>query len=179
MIYLDMDEVICDLLGKLLNTYNHLYNKNVKIKDIKQWSLEPYIGKEGIELFKQPGFFADLDLIGDAASVIEHLRYIGKEIFIITSPVNEYSALDKCLWIKRYLPFFPVANLILVGNKGKLLSQIKDGILFDDCPEYLESFGGISVCMDMPYNKNTKCSHRIVDKDWWEFYRIARYYDNA
>lgn len=170
MIYLDMDEVICDFLGKAINAYNSTYGGNVKIEDIKEWSLEQYIGKEGIALFHHPGFFADLDPLPDALEVITRLQS-KHEIFIISSPTNEYCVFDKYKWVKTHLPSFPIGNLILVGNKGDLLSQIDSGILFDDCPKYLESFGGISVCMNMPYNQNAQCDYRV--NDWMEFYTVA------
>lgn len=172
MIYLDMDEVICDFLGKLLTVYNSMYCKNVKKEDIEGWSLKQYIGEEGIRLFNKPGFFADLEPVDNALATIQFLQYEGREVFIISSPANEYSVFDKYLWVKKHLPFFPIGNLILVGDKGKLLSQIDKGFLFDDCPKYLESFGGVSVCMDMPYNKEAKCDHRV--SSWEEFYEVVK-----
>ena len=172
MIYLDMDEVICDFLEKLIKEYNSTYNKDIKKEDIKEWQLEKYVGKEGIALFHKPGFFADLEPIDQSLEVIRLLQYLGKEMFVISSPTNEHCFYDKYRWIKEYMPFFPVENLILVKNKGDLLSQIKGGILFDDCPEYLERFNGVSVCMDMPYNQDAKCDLRV--EDWWEFYGLVR-----
>jgi 5'(3')-deoxyribonucleotidase len=168
--YLDMDEVICDFLGKLLREYNMRYNKNIKIEDIKSWSLEQYIGKEGIGLFKQPLFFSDLEPIPNAIETIRCLIEEGREIFIISSPVNEYCVFDKYKWVKKHMPFFPIGNLVLVGNKKDLLIQLNvegNDILFDDCPAFLECFSGISICMDMPYNKEVKCNYRV--KNWDEF----------
>lgn len=171
-IWIDMDEVICDFLGKLLIVYNQIYNKNIKISDIKKWSLKQYIGKEGIELFKQPGFFADLQPIQNSLEIINKLLKEDKEIFIISSPTNEHCVFDKYQWIKNNLPSFPIGNLVLVGNKGDLLTKIDDGILFDDNVDYLMKFKGISVCMDMPYNQGVKCKYKIFNNDWNKFYEI-------
>lgn len=170
-IFLDMDEVICDLLEKVFAVYNQQHNKNIKITDIKEWSLEPYIGREGVDLFKQPGFFADLKPVKNSIETINLLLKEDREIFIISSPVNEHCVFDKYQWVKKYIPFFPIGNLILVGNKSDLLKKIKSGILFDDCPKYLECFGGIGVCMDMPYNQNAKCDFRVGS--WDEFKNIV------
>ena len=133
-IYLDLDEVICKLLDK--------YDKNLKPNDIKTYSLSQYIGEKGIKILKQPGFFRMLEPIEGAIETIEKLVNDGNEVFIISSPMNEYSVFEKYKWVKEYLPFFDIKNLILVGNKGDLLSRIngEGGVLFDDCPAYLREF---------------------------------------
>ncbi|MFA5558820.1 MAG: hypothetical protein WDA59_05095 [Methanofastidiosum sp.] len=169
-LFFDMDEVICDFLSKLFDTYNKIYNKNIKISDIKEWSLLKYIGTEGIKLFEQPGFFSDLEPIENAIETIKILLKQNRKIFIVSSPISEHCVFDKYQWVKKYMPFFPIANLVLVGNKGDLLTNIKNGVLFDDCPRYLECFGGVSVCMDMPYNQGARCDFRV--RSWEEFHNI-------
>ena len=168
-IYLDLDEVICKLLDK--------YDKNLKPNDIKTYSLSQYIGEKGIEILKQPGFFRMLEPIEGAIETIRKLLDEEHNIFIISSPMNEYSIFEKYLWVKENLPFFDVRNLILVGNKGELLSRIngEDSILLDDCPEYISKFNGVSVVMDREYNRElvvgVDCDYRV--NEWSEFYEIV------
>jgi len=172
-IYIDMDEVICDFLTKLCSEYNNKYNKDLKPSDIKSYNLLPYIGEEGIELLKQPGFFSDLKPIEDTWEIIFRLLAEGEDIFIISSPMNEYSVFEKYQWVQKYLSFFPIKNLILVGNKGELLERLdRNGILFDDCPLYIEKFGGITVVMDRAYNQGIECDFRI--SSWEEFYEVVK-----
>jgi len=178
-IYLDLDEVICKLLDKLCRIYNYKYDKNLKPNDIKTYSLSQYIGEKGIEILKQPGFFRMLEPIEGAIETIKKLVNDGNEMFIISSPMNEYSVFEKYLWIRKHLPFFDIKNLILVGNKGDLLSRIGDGIdsgiLFDDCPEYISKFNGVSVVMDRAYNRElvvgVDCDYRV--SGWDEFYGVV------
>jgi len=99
-------------------------------------------------------------------------------VFIISSPMNEYSVFEKYKWIRKYLPFFNIRNLILVGNKGDLLSRIDgvNSVLLDDCPEYIRKFNGVSVVMDRAYNKElivgVDCDYRV--SEWDEFYGIVK-----
>jgi len=177
-LYIDMDEVICKFLEELCSEYNYKYNKRIKISDIKTWSLNTYMdGDKAFEIINSPGFFGSLEPIEGAIETIEKLvnddRY---EVFIITSPSNEHSVFEKYKWIQQNLPFFDVRNLILVGNKGDLLSRIgNDGILFDDCPEYLSKFNGVRVVMDRAYNRELvvgiDCDYRV--SEWSEFYEVV------
>lgn len=165
-----MDEIICDFLGKLCLEYNKRFNKNIKISDIKSWKLAPYIGEEGVEIINEKGFFHSLKPIKNSIETIKKLQEEGNEIFIISSPTNKFSVKEKYQWVEDNLPFFPIKNLILVGNKGSILSRIKDGVLFDDCPEFLDKFKGIKVVINKPYNQEVEANYRV--NNWNEFYKL-------
>ena len=179
-LYIDIDEVIAKFLDKLCTEYNYKYNTNIKISDIKTWSLNTYMdGNKAFEIINSPGFFGSLEPIEGAIETIEKLVNDNKyEVFVISSPSNEYSVYEKYLWIRKHLPFFDIRNLILVGNKGELLSRIdgEGSVLFDDCPEYIRKFNGVKVVMNRKYNRDlivgVDCDFRV--KDWDEFYEIIK-----
>jgi len=183
-IYIDIDEVIAKFLDKLCSEYNYKYNKNIKISDIKTWSLNTYMdGDKAFEIINSPGFFGSLEPIEGAIEIIEKLVNDDKyEVFIISSPSNEFSVYEKYKWIQKNLPYFDIRNLILVGNKGELLSRIngENSILFDDCPEYLNKFNGVSVVMDREYNRElivgVDCDYRV--SEWNEFYGVVKGLNN-
>jgi len=172
-LYIDMDQVICDFLGRLCSIYNTEYNENFQPNDIKTYSLTQYIGEEGCKIFNRPGFFSSLSPIKGAKETIFDLLARGYEIFIVSSPMNEHCVFEKYKWIKDYIPFFPIKNLILVGNKGDLLERIGNGILLDDCPEYISKFKGITVVMDMAYNQDIECDFRV--SNWDEFFKVVEW----
>ena len=182
-LYIDLDEVCTQFISHLCSQYNNKYNKNLKVSDIKTYNLLQYIGEEGIQLIKEKGFFANLKPIYKSIETIEKLILDGHTVFIISSPMNEHSVFEKFLWIKQYLPFFNIKNLILVGNKGELLSKIngENSILFDDCPAYLREFNGIRIVMDREYNKELIVGDSVNDVNsvdyrvsgWNEFYEIV------
>ena len=183
-LYIDIDEVIAKFLDKLCSEYNYKYNKNIKISDIKTWSLNTYMdGDKAFEIINSSGFFGSLEPIEGSIETIKKLvnddRY---EVFIISSPSNEHSVFEKYKWIMGYLPFFDVNNLILVGNKDELLSRLDsdNSLLFDDCPEYIRKFNGVSVVMNREYNRElivgVDCDYRV--SGWDEFYGVVRWIDN-
>ena len=185
-LYVDMDEIIVSFLDKLCSIYNSKYNKNIKISDIKSWSLNTYMdGEQAFEIINSPGFFGSLEPIEGAIETIEKLVNDNKyEVFVISSPSNEYSVYEKYLWIRKHLPFFDIRNLILVGNKGELLSRIDTcedngnyNVLFDDCPEYIRRFNGVKVVMNRKYNKElvvgVDCDYRV--SNWDEFMGLLRW----
>ena len=120
-----------------------------------------------------------LEPIEGAIETIEKLVNDGNEVFIISSPMNEYSVFEKYLWVKENLPFFDIKNLILVGNKGDLLSRIngEGGVLLDDCPAYLREFNNQFLIMDREYNKElivgVDCDFRV--DGWDEFYGVVEW----
>ena len=182
-IYLDLDEVSVDMLSYLCIQYNNKFNKNLKVSDIKTYNLLQYIGEEDIQLIREKGFFANLKPIKNSIETIEKLINDGHMVFIISSPMNEFSVFEKYLWCKEILPFFDIRNLILVGNKSELLSKIdgENSVLFDDCPAYLREFNGIRIVMDREYNKELVVGDSVngvnyVDyrvSGWNEFYEIV------
>ena len=131
-----------------------------------------------MKIFQKPGFFMSLKPIDKSIETIRKLIDDGHMVFIITSPMNEFSVFEKYLWCKEFLPFFDIKNLILVGNKSELLSRIdgENSVLFDDCPAYLREFNGIRIVMDREYNKElivgVDVDFRV--KDWDEFYDVVK-----
>jgi len=182
-IYLDLDEVICAFLDQLCFKYNEQCNKNLKPNDIKTYSLSNYLNEDGMKIFHKPGFFMSLKPIKNSIETIKKLIDDGHTVFIISSPMNEFSVFEKYLWCKKYLPFFDIRNLILVGNKSELLSRIdgENSVLFDDCPAYLREFNGIRIVMDREYNKELIVGDSVngmndVDyrvSGWDEFYEVV------
>jgi 5'(3')-deoxyribonucleotidase len=154
------------MLGYLILQYNYKYNKNITMNDITEYSLEPFIGKEGIQIFCESGFFNNLKPFPNAVEVLERLSH-KHEIFIITHPMNGVCAMDKFTSFNKELSFIPYKNIIMTSRK----ELINVDLLFDDCPEYLEKCSDkmITVVMDRLYNKNVDANYRIWRNDWLGF----------
>ena len=59
-IVFDMDDVLTDFLGHLLDIYNQRFGTNYKKADIKEWDFMDTLGESAMEIFREDGFFYDL-----------------------------------------------------------------------------------------------------------------------
>ena len=165
---IDLDETTVDFLSYLCVQYNYLYNKNIKREDINKWDLTEFVGVEGKNIFKKPGFFINLKPFPYAIETLLRLKHDGHDIIVATHPPNGVTAMEKVLWVEKYLSFIPQENIVLIARK----SLIKGDLIFDDATIHLEGFDGIKVCMDRLYNKDANCDYRV--SDWLEFYEVVR-----
>ena len=165
---LDMDEVICDFLGKLCEDYNALNQSNLTPEKIDKYELAGFIGSEGKSLFLRAGFFDQLKPFPSAKSVIKMLYDEGHDIIIATNALGHPDvAADKCRWTTQHLPFIYPDNFFIASKKH----LIQGDLIFDDSPHVLNKFPGIKVVMDRPYNKDVN-GHRIFNNNWIEFYEL-------
>lgn len=158
-------------LEELCYQYNKLYNKNVQPEDITEWDLEPFMGKEGIEIFKQPNFFATLKPYPYAVETLKNLHQEDFTILIATDHLdNPIIQQGKQEWLNKYLPFIPQENIHYTNQKHLVFADL----IVDDSPKYINTFPGYRVIWDKPYNRrNVNADYRIRDNDWIDFYWIV------
>ena len=111
IIYIDMDDVLCDYSSKILEEKN----------------------KSPATLYPQsvPGFFRGLEPIEGAIDAVKQLRtQEDVDVYILTAPStkNPLSYTEKRLWIEDKLGSEMTTNLIICSHKGLL----KGDILIDD-----------------------------------------------
>lgn len=170
-IFIDLDNTTVDLTGPWLELYNQEFDDNVTPADIKDYDVGRYVKSECSRnrlygFFSRPGFFRNLPALPGAVAGIRELVRRGYNVYIATSP--PHSSLDsmreKTEWVRDHFPELR-GNVILLGDKGLL----RGDILFDDAPEQLERFQGVSVCMAQPYNEG--CGDYRVG-GWSEFLEL-------
>ncbi|MFA6403100.1 MAG: hypothetical protein WCX31_15975 [Salinivirgaceae bacterium] len=101
VIYIDMDDVLCDYR----TGYENAINKNPKI----------------VFPQSQYGFFRNLLPIEGAIDAIKHLSsQVHFEIYILTAPsiLNPLCYTEKRLWVEDYFGLEMVNRLIITPNKG-------------------------------------------------------------
>lgn len=167
---IDMDEVICDFLGELFRRYNRLTGKALRLDQLKQYDLTPFVGRLGEKIYFSPGFFAQLQPFPYALDVLRQLQQEGHHLIVATDARgNSQMAADKKSWVRRHLPFLPPQNFVVCSHKYR----IKADLLFDDSPFILNRFNGIKVVMDRPYNQHVK-GQRIYNNNWLDFHTYVR-----
>ena len=120
ILYIDMDEVLCDFTGHY---------------SLKHWDKT----KRNPPAMYEPGFFEDLQpLSGAISSVIKILNSNKYDVYILTQPVakSPISYTEKVNWVYKYLPDLG-GKIIMTQDK----SLIKGNFLIDDSEKW-RSFEG-------------------------------------
>lgn len=178
-IYLDMDGVIVNLVKKWLKFYNKDFKDNLTPNDLKSFNTSDHVkcGEVIYRYLALPEFFkTDLEPYEGALETIQKLYEENlHEIYILTSPHEKSSTCwhDKKTWINEHLSFIDSKDIIYSHHKH--LNCHPGDIILEDKPETLLKWkqqGGISVCMDRPWNQNCECSHRV--KGWENFYWLIK-----
>lgn len=159
---IDLDDTINNLVDVWLEKYNEDYNDNVKIEDIKTWDIGDYT-KAGKDFYKYLGdgeTFKNLSIKDGAANIVEKLCQQYK-VYIVTANASYNKGVcdDKVNFIKKFMPFFPIKNIIFINNK----SLLDLDVLIDDGLHNFEGFKGKKIVFDRPWNQvyNSKYDWRM------------------
>lgn len=169
IILLDMDGVMADFTGKLLELYNYISNEKVKLSDIKTDKVTKYVGDPiAIKRIKDsPGFIRMLEPIEGAIEGVHELVKKGHEIRFVSNGTNcPSSGHEKREWLKFYFSkIWSKPPLALMWDK----SWVRGDVLLDDTPRNLQN-----LCPDtkgllfhQPYNASVTGYDRIYD--WSQF----------
>lgn len=163
---IDLDDTINNLVDVWIEKYNKDYNDNVKIEDIKTWDIGDY-AKAGKDFYKYLGdgkTFKNLSIKDGAAEVIEKLCK-NNEVYIVTANASYNTGVcdDKVNFIKKFMPFFPIKNIIFINNK----SLLDLDVLIDDGLHNFEGFKGRKIVFSRPWNEmvSEKYDYRITKWD--------------
>jgi 5'(3')-deoxyribonucleotidase len=161
-IILDLDGVVVNFYQKLIVTYNSRFPDDTLTLDDINCELEqlgPERAERLIEIFNEPGYFANLEPLPGTVNVVSHYVSVGYQIIVCTAPprlsdgrINGASAGEKFGWLNQHLP---ILNKIIITRSKEFV----DGDLFiDDTPYQVLNWcqahpNGIGLLVDQPWNK--------------------------
>lgn len=178
---IDMDSVLADLSYKWYGKFNARHKRQLDESVVHRFDFWPMPDEDKKDLFAildEDGFFRDLPVIKGSQGVITALQAEGYEVIVVTTPPGiesgNSSVKDKLYWLDKHFPSLrPIKqNTVFTGRKSLVMGHL----LFDDAPHNLEDFrksGGFTCAMDYPYNRDVVADFRVINKDWYEFYRIV------
>lgn len=155
-IYVDMDDVIVKFSEHIIDIHNKELNKDFNIENLASynWADTGTDVKYFRELINRKGTFLNAPANMEIIKYIEELKNEGYEIYILSHPQwNEWCCHEKIEWIKKYMPFFDIENIIFTKQKHLLAKS--NTILFDDNPINLRNFkecGGIAIGKEHGWN---------------------------
>lgn len=165
-ILVDMDEVLADFLPKACHYHRKVFGSDVRAEDITAWEL-PGDRLQWEEIFRMPGFFADLDWTDpEAPKYLRKLKEDGHRLHIVTSPATAESCSSKYYWVHTRLVVPGILdgvkkNLTITGDKAGVAGDI----IIDDKLGNLEHPTAVGIAYDRPWNKE------------WEGYRAYDWRD--
>lgn len=179
-IAVDQDWVLAKLTEKWLWYYNTIFNDDLTVEEIKDWSVLEYVKPEAkdymLNILNIHKFYRDLDVVKDSQRVLEKLS-TNYEIFIVTDPFTRMSFKSKYDWLRENFPFIPVKNYVFTGNK----SIVNADFLIDDGVHNLENFDGYGLLFEAPYNKDNEDFYIV--RNWQDIehiffdYKLDEVYD--
>ena len=169
-IAIDMDETIADSLGKQLGAYNKAFGARVTPDDLDGQHLHDLVPADRADhardLFHDPAFFLDLELIDGSREVIRDLAQ-RHEVFIASAAMEvPTSFAAKYAWLREHFAFIPTSHLVFCGDK----SVLDVDVLIDDTPRHFERFRGTPILFSAPHNQQEQRYRRV--SSWDEVRRL-------
>ncbi len=162
----DMDEVMADPMGAMIDWYTKKYNLPIDYSRmigsswIKGFSEQHQV--ECRERLLAPGFFRDLPIITDCQDVLKEInqRY---ELFIVSAAIEFPNSLkDKVEWLADHFPFIGWKQIVLCGDKKLIFGDY----IIDDHERNLIHFPGKKYLFTAAHNLNITNYHRL--NNWKE-----------
>lgn len=126
----DVDEVINNLVEKILVEYNKQYNDSLTLNDITDWEVKKFIKPECENIFTEFGtdeFLSSLELQPKAKEVIGKLMAKYNFYFVTSTYPDHVRVKDE--WLKRNIPQYDSGMLVVCRDKH----LVHGDILIDDC----------------------------------------------
>lgn len=173
-VLLDIDGVIADFTGKLLEMYNHMTNEKVKISDIKSFRVFKWVKDPNTinRIIESPGFVMGLSPLPGAIDGVKEILDRGHEVVFVSNGTNcPTSGHEKRNWLKyHFRNVWKKPPLVLTYHKH----FVSGDCLVDDNPKNLNNLSPSTAPLlwHQPYNANEKGYTRIYDwshlMDWIE-----------
>lgn len=159
-IAIDMDEVLADTLGEIIDAVNERANLGISIESLNGKKLKHMMPEhEGLvtEILREPGFFRRLKVMPHAQDVVEKLNH-HYDVYIATAAMDVPTSFhDKYEWLLEYFPFLDPQHFIFCGRKN----IVKTDYLIDDNPRQLQIFEGEPIIFTAAHNINETRFKRV------------------
>lgn len=168
-VIVDMDEVMADTMGAMVEWYTKEYKLEVDYsKMIGSWM--PGIPEQHQSIARErlysEGFFRHLPVMENCVEVLDEInkKY---EVFIVSAATEFRNSLrDKMDWLADYFPYLSWRQVVLCGDK----KLITGDYMFDDHTRNLVHFKGKPYLYSTIMNAHEDGYERV--KDWNEIARI-------
>jgi 5'-nucleotidase len=121
-----------------------------------------------LDVWHEPGFFADMEPIQGARDALFQMRSLGHDVFICTTPLKGHAtcAAEKEKWIRDHIGREFTDHIIMTRDK----TVVHGDILIDDKPliEGLRKPHWEHIVFDARYNRSVMGKRRLTWENWNE-----------
>lgn len=184
-IVLDMDQVICQWVERIIQWWNEDKGTSVTRDDITSWDMKMNLGPNSEDFLRScmryPELYRDLDPVEGALYGVQRLLDKGHDVVIGTATPRcaGIAYAGKMEWIRRNMPRFDLKNLVSIHRKD-LLAGWGD-LLLDDGPHNIEAWrrtGKMAVVFDAPWNRQVAEGPTVRRvRHWNEFLQFVDEYE--
>jgi 5'-nucleotidase len=165
-IIIDMDEVIADPMGDMIEWYRTEHGGEVDWDKMLVGSWLKGFPEEHQAMIQQrlmaPGFFRHLTVMEDSVDVLRELNK-QYEVFIVSAAMEFPNSLkDKLEWLMDNFPFFSWKQIALTGSKDLVFGDF----MIDDHVKNLKGFKGKPYIYTAAHNLEVTGYDRI--NNWKE-----------
>ena len=166
----DMDEVLVDLVPRLLESYNCAFGERLTREGLEGRALGEVVPPDRRaaleELVLEPSFFADLDPMPGGIEALRELASV-YEVFVASAAMEVPTSLAaKFAWLRRHVPFVPASHLVFCGDKA----IVDADYLIDDTARHFARFRGTGILFEAPHNRHVTGHVRV--RDWQDVRRL-------
>ncbi len=183
IIAIDLDEVLCDFIGELINYYNNKYDTNYKKEDFHTYNFWQVWGgnqNKAIDIvhdFHKTHYFENIKPIKGSIKAISKLKQ-KHELIVITSRQHSIEKQTK-QWVEKYFPN-TFDEIILTNHFAKngfsktkkyYCDKFKVDILIEDNIHYAnESLSKQRkvFLLDYPWNRSKELNKEVVRVHSWD-----------
>ncbi|MEB8125929.1 5'(3')-deoxyribonucleotidase [Staphylococcus succinus] len=150
-IAIDMDEVLADTVGALINDVNKRTDLDISYDMLDGKKLRHAMPEhDGLltEILREPGFFKKLEIMEGAQDVVKKLT-AHYDVYIATAAMDVPTSFhDKYAWLREHFSFLDPQQFVFCGRKN----IVKADYLIDDNPRQLSIFTGTPIMYTASHN---------------------------
>lgn len=131
--------------------YNKKYNDNLKLEDIKEYTIHKFLKPECKNVFEEFATDELFESIEIEQDVIDTLTKLNENhTLVFPTAGHPYTMRARDILLNKHLPFYKTKQLIMTHYK-KLL---KLDVLIDDCLDNFIDFNGVKLLVNKPWNRD-------------------------
>lgn len=148
----DVDGVLADIMTPWLGRYNHDWDDNLKLTDIKTWGIDKYVKPEcGQKIYgylKDPTLYDEALPYDGALEFIKNLKEAGHRVVYVTACTPQH-LYRKFQWLLDLKLLKNIREYITASDKSLVCTDW----LVDDSYENTSKFKGQTALIARPWNE--------------------------